>query len=302
MLRKKNITLNDRKASGSETVALGDKIKFWFSDETFDKFHKDTLIDASALKKPDIIYEDNSIIIMNKPAGVLSQKSGPDDISINEQMIGWLLSSGQYTNEELQTFRPSVCNRLDRNTSGIITGGKTLSGLRFLSEGFRQRTIHKYYFCLVAGHVTGRARLCGYLVKNRNDNRVTVTDQAVHNSDYIETEYEPLALGDECSLLKVFLITGRTHQIRAHLSSAGHPVIGDLKYGNSDINDRFRSRYGVRRQLLHAGILKMPDRDHLEEYGELSYLCGRTWTAPPPDDFLGAMEGDNISWNEEWMR
>ena len=141
MLRKKNITLNDKKADGSEKLNVGDTVTFWLSDETFDKF-KGVVENMSAkrLPKPEIIYEDNQIIIMNKAPGVLSQKAAPEDVSINEMMIGWLLESGQLTKEMLQTFHPSVCNRLDRNTSGLITGGKTLAALQFLSEGDRKST------------------------------------------------------------------------------------------------------------------------------------------------------------------
>ena len=196
MLRKKNITLNDKKADGSEKLNVGDTVTFWLSDETFDKF-KGVVENMSAkrLPKPEIIYEDNQIIIMNKAPGVLSQKAAPEDVSINEMMIGWLLESGQLTKEMLQTFHPSVCNRLDRNTSGLITGGKTLAALQFLSEGFRDRTIHKYYFCIVAGKVTEKVRLHGYLHKDEASNQVTITKEARHQADYIETEYEPPGRG-----------------------------------------------------------------------------------------------------------
>ena len=131
MLRKKNITLNDKKADGSEKLNVGDTVTFWLSDETFDKF-KGVVENMSAkrLPKPEIIYEDNQIIIMNKAPGVLSQKAAPEDVSINEMMIGWLLESGQLTKEMLQTFHPSVCNRLDRNTSGILIAGKSLPAAR----------------------------------------------------------------------------------------------------------------------------------------------------------------------------
>lgn len=297
MLRKKNITLNDKKADGSEKLSIGDTVTFWLSDETFEKFRGEVRqIPAASLPKPDVIYEDEQIIIMNKPAGLLSQKAAPEDISINEMMIGWLLDSGQLTRETLQSFRPSVCNRLDRNTSGLITGGRTLAGLQFLSEGFRDRTIHKYYFCLVQGKVREKVRLKGYLLKDEASNQVTVTQEARHHADYIETEYEPLAEGKNCTLLKVFLITGRTHQIRAHLASVGHPIIGDYKYGSSEINRAFKKEYGVHRQLLHAGILRMPVCS-----GEFSGLSERVFRAPLPDDFRHVMMGEHLPWQEGWM-
>ena len=151
MLRKKNITLNGKKAAGSEKLALGDEVCFWLSDETIEKFRKKGSEDKWVLSPgeggpaddPFILYEDANVLIMNKPAGELSQKAREEDFSINERMIAYLLSTGQLTREELQRFRPSVCNRLDRNTSGLITAGKTLTGLQFLSESFRERSIHK---------------------------------------------------------------------------------------------------------------------------------------------------------------
>ena len=297
MLRKKNITLNDKKAGGSEKLSMGDTVTFWLSDETFDKFRGEVhAVPETVLPKPEIIFEDEQILIMNKPAGLLSQKAAPEDVSINEMMIGWLLDSGQLTREALQTFRPSVCNRLDRNTSGLITGGKTLAGLQFLSEGFRDRTIHKYYFCLVQGRVEEKVRLKGYLLKDEKTNKVTVTREVRHQADYIETEYEPLALGKNCTLLKVFLITGRTHQIRAHLASVGHPIIGDYKYGSPEMNAAFKKEYGIRRQLLHAGILKMPACS-----GNCASLSEKIFTAPLPNDFRHVMMGEHLPWQEGWM-
>lgn len=297
MLRKKNITLNDKKADGSEKLNVGDTVTFWLSDETFDKFKGAVEnVPVKRLPKPEIIYEDNQIIIMNKAPGVLSQKAAPEDVSINEMMIGWLLESGQLTKEMLQTFHPSVCNRLDRNTSGLITGGKTLAALQFLSEGFRDRTIHKYYFCIVAGKVTEKVRLHGYLHKDEASNQVTITKEVRHQADYIETEYEPLAEGKNCTLLKVFLITGRTHQIRAHLASVGHPIIGDYKYGSSEMNMAFKKEYGIKRQLLHAAILKMP-----ECQPPFDNLSGKIFTAPLPKDFVRVMMGEGICFKKEWM-
>ena len=278
MLRKKNITLNDKKADGSEKLNVGDTVTFWLSDETFDKFKGAVEnMPVKRLPKPEIIYEDNQIIIMNKAPGMLSQKAAPEDVSINEMMIGWLLESGQLTKEMFQTFHPSVCNRLDRNTSGLITGGKTLAALQFLSEGFRDRTIHKFYFCVVTGKVTEKVRLHGYLHKD-------------------ETEYEPLAEGKNCTLLKVFLITGRTHQIRAHLASVGHPIIGDYKYGSPEMNMAFKKEYGIKRQLLHAAILKMP-----ECQPPFDNLSGKIFTAPLPKDFVRVMMGEGICFKKEWM-
>lgn len=298
MLRKKNITLNDKKADGSEKLLMGDCVTLWLADDTIGKFRVEVKpVHTDKIAKPEIIYEDKQIIIMNKAAGVLSQKSVPEDISMNEMMLQWLLDSGQLTMEDMQAFHPSICNRLDRNTSGLITGGKTLSGLQFLSAAFKDRTIHKYYFCLVGGRVAQKMRLKGYLLKGRQTNKVTVTVRSQHQADYIETAYEPLAYSDKCTLLKVLLVTGRTHQIRAHLASAGHPIVGDYKYGSETLNTYFKERYGIRHQLLHAGSLKMP-----ECTGEFSHLSGRSFHAGLPKDFKRALLGEGIEWQERWFQ
>ncbi len=190
MLRKKNITLNGKKASGNELTVLGDKIKFFLADETFDKFSK------VEFKKEnydlDIIYEDDNVILLNKPAGVLSQKAGKDDVSINEYIISYLLDENQLSKEDMATFKPSICNRLDRNTSGIIVAGKTLIALQELSRIFKNRSVDKYYKCIVNGEVSNSSLIKGYLSKNEKSNMVTIFKTQKNDTAYIETYYEPI--------------------------------------------------------------------------------------------------------------
>lgn len=301
MLRKKNITLNGKKAAGNEKLVLGDEVCFWLSDETIDKFREKKAADRWLLSQgghakadsPVILYEDAQILIMNKAAGELSQKAKEDDVSINERMIAYLLSSGQLSKEDLQRFRPSICNRLDRNTSGLITAGKTLNGLQFLSEAFRDRSIHKYYLCPVWGSVKEEMHISAYLTKDERSNTVTISSKARHQADRIETAYKPLGsmeigVGDAreiVTLLEVLLITGRTHQIRAHLAQIGHPILGDPKYGDLAKNVYLRRKLGIHRQLLHAVRLQMPQRISEDAWPGMQYLENRTFTAPLPDDF-----------------
>lgn len=299
MLRKKNITLNGKKASGSEKLSTGDKICFFLSEETLSKFHGQTYIksESKALKKCtdkshtklDILYEDSHTIFINKPAGMLSQKAGPDDISVIEYLIRYLLDSGQISEEELSTFRPSVCNRLDRNTSGIITAGKSLAALQDLSTLFRERTLCKYYLCLVSGIVQKSAHIKGYLSKDACANKVRFSEREFPGSSFIETEYRPLTSGNGVTLTEVHLITGKPHQIRAHMASQGHPIIGDYKYGNRKINNSFRNKYGLKYQLLHAVRICMP-----ECKGSLAQISGKTICAPLPELFRQICEEKNI--------
>ncbi|MDY5576285.1 MAG: RluA family pseudouridine synthase [Lachnospiraceae bacterium] len=288
MLRKKNITLNNKKADGSEKLNLGDEIKIFFSDETFDKFssaEKASSIhriagSGQARKKLSIIYEDENILLINKPAGMLSQKAKESDVSLNEYALDYLLDNGSLSEAELKTFKPSICNRLDRNTTGLITVGASMEGVRALSKGFKERTFEKYYLCIVRGIISQPSSISGFLCKNNATNKVSVSKQVAENGSYIETKYEPIGFGENVTLLKVKLITGKTHQIRAHLASEGHPIIGDPKYGNSSLNERYRQKYGVSHQLLHSYELHFPQME-----GSLSNLSGRTFFAEAPDIF-----------------
>lgn len=285
MMRKKNITLNGRKASGNEMLSEGDVVKLFLSDETIEKFsrpqteHVPKDIGRQNVKL-EILYEDEHTLFLNKPAGMLSQKAKPEDISLVEYLTDYLLFSGQIREEELRTFRPSVCNRLDRNTSGIVAAGKSLAALQELTRMFRERTVKKYYLCLVKGTVTEEKRISGYLVKNEKTNTVSVQEKKSGQASLIETEYRPLGSGGEFTLLEVHLITGKTHQIRAHLASQGHPIAGDPKYGDRAVNERLRKEYGLKSQLLHSARLRMPECD-----GALAHLSHREITAPVPELF-----------------
>lgn len=275
MLRKKNITLNGKKASGSELLSEGDRIKLFLSDDTIEKF-SDRQIQYTKTQL-DILFEDKHTIFINKPVGMLSQKAAPGDESLVEHLISYLVRSGQITKEELDIFRPSVCNRLDRNTSGIVAAGKSLEALQQLNDMFRNRTVTKYYLCLVHGCVTETRHIHGFLCKDKKTNRVQIFSKQHPHSDPIETEYEPLKSNGEVTLMNVHLITGKSHQIRAHLASEGHSIIGDYKYGDYQLNRPYKDRYGLSSQMLHSWRLCLPACS-----GSLEGLSGKEIVAPPP--------------------
>lgn len=336
MLRKKNITLNGKRCDGSERLTEGDEIKLFLSDETVEKFSGVSILKGGNLspagkekaslsagkesnlllageEKLDIVYEDDHILLINKPAGMLSQKAVSTDVSLVEHIIAYLLDSGSLKEEELRTFRPSVCNRLDRNTSGLVAAGKSLAGLQLLSQVFKDRSLHKYYQCVVKGRLSESQRITGFLTKDEKTNQVMVHDREVPESAEIVTEYKPLSVisigrdyagkdyagqsheshveqnfaqePSEFTLLRVALITGRTHQIRAHLASIGHPIVGDPKYGDRRVNDIVRKQYGISRQLLHSSEMVFPK---LPE--PFAYLSGRRFEATLPQDFRRLLE------------
>ena len=296
MMRKKNITLNGKKCEGNEKLAEGDVVKLFLADDTIEKFSS---VQVQEVKKVDldILYEDDEIILVNKPAGMLSQKAKETDESLVEYLIDYLLGSGKLTESGLRAFRPSVCNRLDRNTSGIVAAGKSLAGLQMLSGVFKDRSIHKYYQCLVSGEIRDVKTVDGWLLKDEKKNQVRILTEAEakrfggrdgdEEPKRIRTKYEPIATDGRFTLLRVTLLTGRSHQIRAHLASLGHPIVGDFKYGGvSKVNPSGRT---VKYQLLHSYRLEFPK---LAE--PFAYLSMRVFEAPLPGYFGSVLKETGI--------
>ena len=293
MLRKKNIVLNDHKAQGKELLKEGDCIRLYLADETIEKFRSTTKksYEIKTENGPDpaeeyIVFEDENLIAFNKPSGMLSQKAGKEDRSMNDLLIGHLAKTDAFGKETAESsdmkgfYTPGISNRLDRNTSGLILAGKNLNASRELNNALKERRIDKYYLCLVKGKITKKETIDGFLVKDERSNKVKIlkrgTDQKAAR---ILTAYEPLAGTEEITLLQVELITGKSHQIRAHLASIGHPLLGDPKYGEPEANKKIREKYGLKRQALHAYKIFFREMN-----GTLSYLNGREIKAPVPED------------------
>lgn len=287
MLRKKNITLNKKKADGKELLNIGDQVQFFFSDETFQKFRGcDVWQEYEAaykkLKGIEVIYENEHVLLLNKPAGILSQKSESSDLSVNEWLIGYLLANEKISREQLETFKPSICNRLDRNTSGLMICGKSLIGSQQMNSLIKERKLRKFYRTFVKGKVKESAHIKGYLKKDEKNNIVLLKSNLTETDDpkeyvSIETAYQPVSYGDGYTYLEVELITGKTHQIRAHLSSIGHPLLGDEKYGNREWNRSFPDVKLPKWQLLHSYRLEFPELD-----GEMKDLSRRKFVASEP--------------------
>lgn len=267
MMRKKNIVINKKKVEGNEKLKAGDVVSIFLSDETFEKFHVNLeelkkeydLLKSLTLKGLKVVYEDDEMIVADKPYNMLSQKASDKDWSANEYLLGYMINKGELSFEEYQTFRPSVVNRLDRNTTGLLLFGKTLSALQQLGEGIRERSIEKYYRAVVAGELQEELELKGYLLKDEKTNKVSYHKEQVEGSDYIETGVKPIQSKNGLTLVEIHLVTGKTHQIRLHLSTIGHPILGDMKYGDERINKKYYDSHKVNHQLLHAYRLEFPD-------------------------------------------
>ena len=267
MMRKKNIVINKKKVEGNEKLKAGDVVSIFLSDETFEKFHVNIeelkkeydALKALSLKGLKIVYEDDEMIVADKPYNMLSQKASDKDLSANEYLLAYMINKGELTFEEYQTFRPSVVNRLDRNTTGLLLFGKTLKALQQLGEGIRERSIEKYYRAVVAGELKEELELKGYLLKDEKTNKVSFYKEQVEGSDYIETGVKPIQSKNDLTLVEIHLVTGKTHQIRLHLSTIGHPILGDMKYGDAKINKKYYESHKVNHQLLHAYRLEFPD-------------------------------------------
>ena len=297
MLRAKNITVNRKKCSGKEVLCEGDAVMFFLSEETMTKFgwsgdRKPLRQQQAVLDKEQIIYCDRDVLLFSKPAGVLSQKAAPDDISANEQVIAYCLAEGIVSQEDLAAAKPSVCNRLDRNTSGLMLAGLSIKGLQFLSEIIRDHSLKKIYYAVVSGRTKPEGEFSSWMFK---DERKNISQVKNRREDFPENQrdkavqirmsYQTVAAGEEASYLRIHLKTGKSHQIRACFAQIGHPLIGDPKYGQPKENQRYRTDPGVSRQLLHAGEVVFPKLT-----GDFAGLSEKTFTAPLPDDMKRALD------------
>ena len=285
MLRKKNIVLNGKKADGTEKLTAGDEIKLFFAEETLQKFTGEAFGTAVTFpqKELDILFEDEDILIVNKPAGELSQKAEAKDVSMNEYALGYLQKCGVITEESLKVFKPSVCNRLDRNTSGILIVAKTYQGAREFGEALQKRSVRKFYRCIVKGELKRSEKIDGYLLKDEKTNKVQIFKEKREGASEIHTAYEPIKCENGLTMLEVHLITGRAHQIRAHLSSIGHSILGDPKYGDSKLSEKYK----VKHQLLHACRLELDGFT-----GDFAKYNGKVITAKVPKAFDKIMTED----------
>lgn len=286
-IRTKKIKVNRRRAEAGQMLAAGDTVELFLPPEFL---LREPSAELFKHIRPafGIVYEDENLLICDKPVGMLSHSDREgEQNTLVEQVKAYLYAKGEYDPARERSFAPALCNRIDRNTCGLVLAAKNAETLRILNEKIKKRAISKYYLCLVHGIPAPReATLTGYLVKDADANKVTVYPEKVAGVrgelKKIVTKYRVLAARDGDALLEVELVTGRTHQIRAHMASIGHPLVGDGKYAENKA-DRDAGRC---RQALCAWRLRF-ERD---TPSLLSYLEGRSFS----------VETEKIPFLREW--
>lgn len=249
-IRTKKIKVNRKRTEQNYILCEGDEIQLFIKDEFFDSPEKDTDALFKIAPKLNVLYEDENIMLLNKRPGVLvHEDEGAGDNTLIMHIKAYLTQKGEYNPEEEQSFSPALCNRIDRNTGGIVIAAKNAGSLRAMNERIKNNEITKKYLCLVNGLPQPRAAtLKAYLRKDSKNNMVEVREKYFQGAKEIITVYRVLSSYTDSSLLEVELVTGRTHQIRAHMAHIGHSLIGDGKYG---INRNDRAK-GYKYQALYS--------------------------------------------------
>lgn len=276
-IRTKQITVNGKKASEKYSLNEGDLVKFQIK---VDEVKKEKKLDFINIEYDfQTAYEDNNILIVEKKPGVLVHPDEGREITLTDEVLAYLYDKGEYDPDKETTFSPSPCNRLDRNTEGLVVYAKNYDSLKAINEIIRDGYLEKYYAVLVKGKLV-EDLYCAFITKNENTNRVSVKKEYSTGAKEIRTRVFNVDTVGQFSYGEIELITGRSHQIRAHLATLGTPIIGDPKYGDKKLNNFFRDKFGLNGQLLIANKIifkKCPDF--------LKYLEDRTFSMQIPSVF-----------------
>lgn len=271
-IRKKCIKINGKKCDNDTMLKEGDVLTFYIKDEFFENAGQKNYDFLKAPTSFDIVYEDENIILIDKKPGVIVH---PDKNYHFDSLISrvqhYLYDKGEYKPDEENAFAPALANRIDRNTGGIVIAAKNAESLRELNKKIKSRELEKYYLCLIYGKPNKTSdTISGYITKNESKNKVTVFDKEVEGSKKIETKYTILDFNGKYSLAEIDLLTGRTHQIRAHMASIGHPLVGDTKYGKNR-----KAPDNIKYQTLYSYKLIF---NFSSDGGILEYLNGKEFT------------------------
>lgn len=273
-IRRKRIKVNRKRTEVSYRLQEGDLVQLYINDEFLEKAEEDTAY-LRAKPEMDVLYEDEHILLVNKAPGVVvhADDSGTADTLI-ARIQAYLFRNGAWNPEDEASFTPALCNRIDRGTGGIVVAAKTAEALRVMNQKIRDREMHKTYLCAACGTLSPKqGEITGYILRHTDEHRVSVHRTQVKGSRTAVTQYRVLRETEELSLVECNLITGRTHQIRAHFAWIGHPLLGDSKYGRNDMN----RKYHRKTQCLCSYKLRF---DFTTDAASLGYLDGLTVTVP----------------------
>jgi len=271
-LRKKCVRVNGKHVTdGSKKLNNGDVLALYLKDEFFEKPTEETAF-LHITPNINILYEDENIMLVDKRPGMLVHADDTGDTNtLIAHIQAYLYQKGEYNPHDEQTFAPSLCNRIDRNTGGIVIAAKNAQTLRIMNQKIKDREMKKKYLCIVCGILREKSgELRGYLFKDEKKKQVYVRSTPEKGSKTIITRYRVIGEKDDLSLVEVDLVTGRTHQIRAHFASIGHPLLGDGKYGKNQVN----KEHGVKYQALYSYSLEFK---FTTDADILSYLDGRSF-------------------------
>lgn len=299
---RKDVKVDSKRKSESYILNEGERISLYLSDEALEAFEAPAA-SASVHRRPSsakrtfgIVYEDDNILIADKPFGLLTHGDSHEKKNhLANQVKDYLIASGSYDPRAEKVFSPAPANRLDRNTTGVVLFGKTSAAMRGLGRMIREDNIRKFYYTIACGVISDDMHLVGSLIKDESSNKVSILEDG--SGKEIETIVRPIEVLDfgnglKATFCEAELVTGRSHQIRAHLASTGHPLIGDSKYatrGSAGVNDYVRKHLGLSTQLLHADRIEF--LDSAAESESLGYLAEKSFDAPLPGRFREILTG-----------